>query len=385
MFLRFQCKILENKGLTNQFVKMDIKKFKELIKFTLAVHSDWAKWKKGLFDMSCDYARIPALWHVAYERLYTLEGIRPPLWVRDWLETTMDLGLLTKGEAEVYRLVEAKLTELAGKDGTNRGEDEATAAAAAAQVQAVVQHMLALTSCTPGTAAIPFKIDKENEAGRKECFPDDTNPLQFMVMKHLDGKDGEAPGILMFDSAGTIHRVKKMPYSLFELQTKSGLGKAKLVEEAKLSDEMLTAPPWFLYFELEHLPAWLEALNQQYYRLALGTITNDVWVQKLREQSNSVFTGMLPLLYKTCGMSSGAQLLVDFKGLSLRFSGDCAKYAANIEQYLKLIATHWQDTLTTTLCHIFSQAPPDIDRLRDEQQRRLTQTSMDVVIKDFMH
>ena len=130
MFLRFQCKILENKGLTNQFVKMDIKKFKELIKFTLAVHSDWAKWKKGLFDMSCDYARIPALWHVAYERLYTLEGIRPPLWVRDWLETTMDLGLLTKGEAEVYRLVEAKLTELAGKDGTNRGEDEATAAAA---------------------------------------------------------------------------------------------------------------------------------------------------------------------------------------------------------------------------------------------------------------
>ena len=141
----------------------------------------------------------------------------------------------------------------------------------------------------------------------------------------------------------------------------------------------------FFLFELEHLLAWLEALNQQYYGLALGTVTNKVWAQKLREHANLVFAGMLPLLYKTCGMSSGAQPLAEFKGLSLRFSGDCAKYAANIEQYLKLIATHWQDTLTTTLCHIISQAPPDIDRLRDEQQRRLTQTSMDVVIKDFMH
>ena len=228
---------------------------------------------------------------------------------------------------------------------------------------------------------IPFEIDKENEAGRKECYPDEPNPLRFTVMKHLDGKDGEAPGILMLDSAGNVHGVKKMPYSLFELRTKPGPGKTELVEEPKLSDELLDALPWFLCFELEHLLAWLEALNQQYYGLSLGTVTNEVWAQKLQEQANSVFTGMLLLLHKTCGMSSGAQLLADFKGLSLRFGGDCAKYAANIEQYIKLLAT--QDTPTTALCHIISQAPPDMERLWDEQQQRFTLASMDTVIKDF--
>ena len=113
-FLRSQHKLLESKGLVNQFVKMDVKKFKELmnLKFTLAVHSDWPKWRRGLLDMSRDYAGIPALWQVTYERLHMLEGIRPLLWVRDWLETTMDPGLLTKSEAEVYRPMEAKLAEL---------------------------------------------------------------------------------------------------------------------------------------------------------------------------------------------------------------------------------------------------------------------------------
>ena len=118
----------------------------------------------------------------------------------------------------------------------------------------------------------------------------------------------------MFDSAGTVHGIKKMPYSLFELQTKAGPGKTKLVKELKLSDEMLAVPPWPLYSELEHLPAWLEALNQQYYGLSLGPVTNEVWAQKLREQANSVFTWMLLLLYKTCRVSSGAQLLQDFMG-----------------------------------------------------------------------
>ena len=74
MFLRSQRKFLETKGIINQFTKMDVKKFKELMKFTLANHSDWPKWKKGLFETFRDYSGIPALWHVAYERLWTLEG-----------------------------------------------------------------------------------------------------------------------------------------------------------------------------------------------------------------------------------------------------------------------------------------------------------------------
>ena len=128
MFLRSQRKFLKNKGLTNQFTKMDVKEFKELKKLTLATHGDWPKWKKGLFETFRDHAGIPALWHVGYERLWTLEGIRPPPWIRDWLDTAMDPGLLTKDEAEVYRLVEAKLAELNGDDDDEGGEEAAAAA-----------------------------------------------------------------------------------------------------------------------------------------------------------------------------------------------------------------------------------------------------------------
>ena len=40
MLLRSQRKFLENKGLTNQFTKIDVKEFKELKKLTLATHGD---------------------------------------------------------------------------------------------------------------------------------------------------------------------------------------------------------------------------------------------------------------------------------------------------------------------------------------------------------
>ena len=67
---------------------------------------------------------IPALWHVAYERLWILKGIRPPPWIRDWLNTAMDPGLLTKDEAEACRLIEARLAELVGKGDAEEGEAE---------------------------------------------------------------------------------------------------------------------------------------------------------------------------------------------------------------------------------------------------------------------
>ena len=50
----------------------------------------------------------------------------------------MDPGLLTKDEAEVYWLIEARLAALAGKDDTKGDEAEAAAAAAAAETQAVI-------------------------------------------------------------------------------------------------------------------------------------------------------------------------------------------------------------------------------------------------------
>ena len=48
-------------------------------------------------------------------------------------------------------------------------------------------------------------------------------------------------------------------------------------------------------------------------------------------------------------------------GLSLVFSGDCAKYTANIEQYLKVLAL--QDIYTNALGHIIDQAPVAMERL----------------------
>ena len=75
----------------------------------------------------------------------------------------MDPGLLTKDEAEIYRLVEARLAALAGKDDTEGGEAEAAAAAAAAETHAVVEHMLALTSCPTGTPIRPYRYIRDRQ------------------------------------------------------------------------------------------------------------------------------------------------------------------------------------------------------------------------------
>ena len=61
-------------------------------------------------------------------------------------------------------------------------------------------------------------------------------------MKHIEGKDGEAAGIRMLDAPDQVNGVKRIPYSLFELQEKPGTGKSELVEEQKVSDEMMNAP-----------------------------------------------------------------------------------------------------------------------------------------------
>ena len=88
--------------------------------------------------------------------------------------------------------------------------------------------MIALTLAPPGATVIPFKIDEKNEAGRTECYLDEPDPKQFTVMEHLEAKDKQ-PGILMFDAKGTVHGLKKVPYSLFEIQTKASPGQTELV------------------------------------------------------------------------------------------------------------------------------------------------------------
>ena len=59
-FLKSQRKLLESKGLTYMFAKMDVRKFQELMKATLAGHADWPRWKKALLEMSPGDRSLPA-------------------------------------------------------------------------------------------------------------------------------------------------------------------------------------------------------------------------------------------------------------------------------------------------------------------------------------
>ena len=60
---------LKTKGLTGQFLKMDIAKLQGLMKMKLNVHSDWDRWLPKLLEVSQDYALVLPLWIFAYERL----------------------------------------------------------------------------------------------------------------------------------------------------------------------------------------------------------------------------------------------------------------------------------------------------------------------------
>ena len=67
--------------------------------------------------------------------------------------------------------------------------------------------------------------------------------------------------------------------------------------DGKILDKMKRAPAWYLYFEMENLPSWLEPINQQFFGLALSTIINSIWAKKVCERSNSAFTEMLQVLH----------------------------------------------------------------------------------------
>ena len=72
-FYESQMLCLKTKGLTGQFLKMDVAKFQGLMKMKLNVHSDWDRWLSKLLDVSQDYASslVLSLWIFAYERLYS--------------------------------------------------------------------------------------------------------------------------------------------------------------------------------------------------------------------------------------------------------------------------------------------------------------------------
>ena len=49
--------------------------------------------------------------YIGYERLFSEHKIRPPPWVRAWVETQVTLDNVMKEELKVWRMVQARLAE----------------------------------------------------------------------------------------------------------------------------------------------------------------------------------------------------------------------------------------------------------------------------------
>ena len=95
-------------GLTEQFLKIDVAKFQGLMKIKLNVHANWDCWLTKLIEVPQDCALMLPLWHFVYERLYSDHKIRPPAWVKAWLETRMTTESMTKDELRIWKLVQAR-------------------------------------------------------------------------------------------------------------------------------------------------------------------------------------------------------------------------------------------------------------------------------------
>ena len=102
---------LKTKGLTGQFLKMDLAKFQGLMKMKLNVHSDWGRWLSKLLEVSQGYALVLPLWIFAHERLYSDHKIRPPSWVKAWLETRTTTESMTEDELRVWKPVQARINK----------------------------------------------------------------------------------------------------------------------------------------------------------------------------------------------------------------------------------------------------------------------------------
>ena len=110
-FYQSQRLCLKTKGLSGQFLKMDVSKFQGLMKMKLNVHSDWDRWLPKLLKVTQDYALVLPLWIFTYERLFSGHKIRPSAWVKAWLETRMTTGSMTKDELCVWKLVQTRINE----------------------------------------------------------------------------------------------------------------------------------------------------------------------------------------------------------------------------------------------------------------------------------
>ena len=99
------------------------------MKIKLNVHADWERWLSKLLEVSQDYALVLPLWHFAYERLYSEHKIRPPPWVKAWVETKMTFNNMTKEELMIWKLVKVRLDEDLTQGNISSEQDENSKAA----------------------------------------------------------------------------------------------------------------------------------------------------------------------------------------------------------------------------------------------------------------
>ena len=106
------------------------------MKMKLNIHSDWKCWLAKLLEVTQDYAPVLPLWIFSYKRLFSDHKIRPPSWVKAWLETKMTMDSMTKDKLRVWRLVQNKIGENSTQyDISGQQDDGSTVSAAPAQEQ----------------------------------------------------------------------------------------------------------------------------------------------------------------------------------------------------------------------------------------------------------
>ena len=64
-----------------------------------------------MLEVTQDDAAVLPLWIFTHERLFSDHRIRPPAWVKAWLETRMTTDSMTKDELCVWKLVQTRINE----------------------------------------------------------------------------------------------------------------------------------------------------------------------------------------------------------------------------------------------------------------------------------
>ena len=120
-----------------------------------------------MLEVTQDDAAVLPLWIFTHERLFSDHRIRPPAWVKAWLETRMTTDSMTKDELRVWKLIQTRIDinkDLRQHDDSGQQDDGSTATGAAAQEHADSRRrMTELLEVKPGTFVFTFRAPADEE------------------------------------------------------------------------------------------------------------------------------------------------------------------------------------------------------------------------------